>query len=158
MKKNSISINQRTYDEIEKVLSPLARSAPVPSVRAMKPSPISCQVTRHPDNATGDSELSAWTISRLLGQHQLRQTRTLFVYDNVANGSVPGSQAAAVSKGKKRAAPEDVDKPLVVAKIRKARSYPRCKKTDCEGRFKSKPCNISTVSKLSLTIRATELK
>jgi hypothetical protein len=133
--KNSININQTQYDEIQKLLAPSAWSAPSTSIPAAQPDPISRQVNHA--IATPADEVSQWQVSAFLGRHALRQSAVQYTYGDTRSALAHATQ----NKGKKRAMPEDVEDAPIVSK-RKPRTCTRCKRADCDGRFRGRDCSI----------------
>ncbi|KAH0578899.1 hypothetical protein H2248_003091 [Termitomyces sp. 'cryptogamus'] len=83
--------------------------------------------------------IEPWQISTALGRHPVQLSAIQYYY-----GERPPPPCR-LDKGKKRAAPEcvDVDDRTSIVKIskRKPRSCPRCHRVDCNGAFRSRPCN-----------------
>ncbi|KAG6896938.1 hypothetical protein C0992_005144 [Termitomyces sp. T32_za158] len=132
--KNSVSINQAAFNNIMRALS-LSSVAIMPVITAQSQS-VRQQVNLAVESPSAPVE--NWQISNALGRHSLQQSTIQFHY-----GEQPPA-ASRVDKDKKRALPEPVDeddhRPVVVSK-RKPRTCPRCHRVDCQGAYRSRPCN-----------------
>jgi hypothetical protein len=88
-------------------------------------------------------EVSDWHVGILLGNHMTKQTATELYY-----GERPPPPP------KKRKAPTDAQPSgsHVAPKKRKQRTCVTCKRSDCQGAFRSKPCQHSHMQASSIAI------
>lgn len=138
--KNAIKINKAMYDEVANLLQPLPGAVPLALVA--NPQPVIQQI--HSGQLAEDAtrmnaeDIDGWHLSLLLGKHSSQQFAVQYTYlqPRVSNENQP--------KGKKRAHEDaatssSAQKPSNPVK-RRIRKCPNCKKTNCKGRFNSRPC------------------
>jgi len=141
--KNSIKINERTYNELIKLLNIHTSQNPFLSVPAAQPVPLRKQITsgKLPETQQNDYSLEPWHVMQVLDHHTAAQSAVQFSFGE-SGATIQRALAARYLKGKKRALPEDiVDQPRNVVQKREPRTCPRCKKSTCNGRFNSRPCS-----------------
>lgn len=135
--KNAIKINQATYDEVARLLKPPPGS--VPSALIAKAQPISKQVTTGRNVGPAPAApVERWQISHLLGCHSSKQFAVQYAY------LMPQTVSGGQEKGKKRTYDQvqQGQKELVPVQTRQTRRCPRpgCRKTNCKGKYNSRPC------------------
>lgn len=156
--KNSISINQAAYDEIQHILAPTARSAEKPkhALPAINPIAVSQQVRSGTSQSRAVEVVHPWQLSHLILSHSTLQSAVQYTYgaggqpatgaaSNVNYYAPPGSDGRAVTASTPS---------RKVIKLKKPRSCPRCHRVGCDGAFKSRPCSVPIqVRVLQLTIK-----
>ncbi len=109
--KNSIKINQETYDRIAATLGQHSALKNIPTIPPAQPTSIRQQITAglRPDPVA--NEVDHWHVSMLLTNHSALQSAVQFTFGKSAG---PRAQLSEVTRGKKRALPDDtVDQPIV---------------------------------------------
>jgi hypothetical protein len=137
--RNSIKINQETYDRIAATLGQHSASKSIPTIPPAQPTSIRRQITAglRPDPVA--NEVDRWHVSMLLTNHSAMQSAVQFTFGESAG---PRAQLSEVASGKKRALPDDIVDQPIVKHSRKPRTCHRCHRADCDGRFNRRPCNF----------------
>jgi hypothetical protein len=134
---NSIEMHSAAYNDIRALLgAPIS----IPPIPVAQPLTLDQEIhtTRHIAPAP---EVSDWHVGILLGNHMTKQTATELYY-----GERPPPPP------KKRKAPTDAQPSHVAPKKRKQRMCVTCKRSDCQGAFRSKQCQHSHMQASSIVI------
>ncbi|TFY76543.1 hypothetical protein EWM64_g7467, partial [Hericium alpestre] len=138
---NSIEDNRAAYERIRTALSAQVRSLPI--LPADQPASLASQIApSEPSETTGPS---SWHVSALLGNHSTRQSLIQHVYGEHA----PTGAAASSSSKRKAPAASDgsaADGDNHRGAKRRRRTCVKCKRTDCPGAFRSRPCEFTAPS------------
>ena len=127
---NSIEQHKSAYNDIRSLL---AAPITIPPITVAPRRTLDQEIDttrRHPSV----QEVTEWHVDMLLGNHMTRQSATQFYYGE----QPPQPSKSAGKKGTGHAASTTATG--VTAKTRKPRTCVTCKRTDCQGAFRGRPC------------------
>lgn len=130
---NSIEQHRAAYNDIRSLLD---AAIPVPPIPVAQPLTLDQEIDTPQRRITSAPEVSDWHIDVLLGNHMTKQSATQFYYGERAPPPVKGLS-------NKCSAPTDAPAQVVVKK-RKPRTCVRCRRSDCQGAFRGRPCQHSS--------------